>query len=48
MVYTLTVIRLITRDKWTQEPLIDQRDAFHLDFWYNLNGEKKRWDIQVC
>lgn len=52
MMYALTVTSLLARDKWTQEPLtrstiFDDDQNLGLDFWYNLNGEKRPWDVQV-
>lgn len=47
----LMVISLFTRDKWTQQPhqknANDHSTIMTYDFWYNLNGEKKPWDVQV-
>lgn len=53
MTYTLTVTSLFTRDKWSQEPFVrytedDLKNNISLDFSYNLNGEKKPWNVEVC
>lgn len=53
MMYVLTVTSLLARDRWTQEPLVrtafdDDDNNLSLTLWYNLNGEKRPWDVQVC
>lgn len=52
MMFALTVTSLLTRDKWTQQPFerhspADDEENVSLTIWYNLNGEKKPWDVQV-
>ncbi|KAL2284815.1 hypothetical protein FJTKL_08644 [Diaporthe vaccinii] len=42
---------LLARDRWTQKPLTrnaynDDDNNVSLDLWYNLNGEKRPWDVQ--